>query len=78
MDHGLYDTCSQICETVEDQTNLDCFEIPCPRYGARIRYTYMIPGNATIRHNYDQLTERQFSGEGFRSRAPPDCRIVAG
>ena len=70
--HGYQDTCPGNCGTVED-----CFDLPCPRYGARVRFRYTIPRNANLSQNYGQLTERQ-TGEGFRSRAPPDCRVVAG
>jgi len=77
-------TCPGNCGTVAD-----CFDEPCPRYGARVKYTYTIPRNAggqyynggetdDIKRYYDQLTERQLTGEGFRSRAPPDCRTIAG
>ena len=72
LSYGHQDTCPGNCGTLAD-----CFDLPCPRYGARIRYRYTIPGNATIGQSYGQLTERQ-TGEGFRSRAPPDCRVVAG
>ena len=72
MNHGQTDICPGNCGTKED-----CFNQPCKRYGARIKITYIVDGNDNTRQNYDQLTERQ-TGEQFKSRAPPDCRIVAG
>ena len=75
VDYGFQDSCPGNCGTIED-----CFDLPCPRYGARVKITYTIPRNANPGYgqNYENyLTERQ-TGEGFRSRAPPDCRVIAG
>ena len=58
------------CGTIED-----CFDNfqPCPRYGVVVKVTY-----TTGKSNYGSgygLTERQ-TGEGFKSAAPPDCRVT--
>ena len=58
------------CGTIED-----CFDNfqPCPRYGVVVKVTY-----TTCKSSYGSgygLTERQ-TGEGFKSAAPPDCRVT--
>ena len=58
------------CGTIED-----CFDQPCPRYGVVVKVTY-----TTGKTRYGSghgLTERQ-TGEGFKSAAPPDCRVTVG
>ena len=50
---------------------VSCFVCLCQKI------TYIVNGNDNTGQNYDQLTEWQ-TGEKFKSRAPPDCRIVAG
>ena len=69
--YGSQDTCPGFCGTIED-----CFDLPCPTYGWRVKYTFTRNATDTGR-NFDQLTERQ-TGEGFGSAAPADCRITAG
>ena len=58
------------CGTIED-----CFDQPCPRFGAvvKVTFTRRIPSYVS---GY-RLTERQ-TGEGFKSAAPPDCRVTVG
>ena len=58
------------CGTIED-----CFDNfqPCPRYGVVVKVTY-----TTYRSRSGSgygLIERQ-TGEGFKSAAPPDCRVT--
>jgi len=54
-------------------TTEDCFDLPCPRYGFAVRYTFT-SGDGGYGQSYG-ITERQ-TGEGFRSAAPPDCRTT--
>jgi len=58
------------CGTIED-----CFDNyqPCPRYGAVVKVTFT-RGKSSYGSGYG-LTERQ-TGEGFKSAAPPDCRVT--
>ena len=58
------------CGTIED-----CFDNfqPCPRYGVVVKVTYTT-GKSSYGSGYG-LTERQ-TGEGFKSAAPPDCRVT--
>ena len=93
-DADFYDQpkCNELCGSVED-----CFNLPCPRYGFVVRYTFTQYvkefWNQSIENHYgapeyiegpiyydedeDDIRARQ-TGEGFRSVAPPDCRITAG
>ena len=59
------------CGTIED-----CFDNfqPCPRYGVVVKVTYTT-GKSSYGSGYG-LTERQ-TGEGFKSAAPPDCRVTS-
>ena len=58
------------CGTIED-----CFDNyqPCPRYGVVVKVTYTT-GKSSYGSGYG-LTERQ-TGEGFKSAAPPACRVT--
>ena len=73
--HSSFDDGCGECGTIED-----CFDQPCPRYGFVARYTFT-KRDQNQREGYGGqshgFTERQ-TGEGFRSRAPPDCRTIAG
>jgi len=71
--YGYYEPdCNELCGTVED-----CFDLPCPRYGFAVRYTFTrnIQENGT--EYTDDIRARQ-TGEGFRSAETPDCRITTG
>ena len=59
------------CGTIED-----CFDnyLPCPRYGIVVKATFTRPPTPSYGSGYG-LTERQ-TGEGFKSAAPPDCRVT--
>ena len=57
------------CGTIED-----CFDQPCPRYGIVVKATFTRPRTPSYGSGYG-LTERQ-TGEGFKSAAPPDCRVT--
>jgi len=59
------------CGTIED-----CFDnyLPCPRYGIVVKATFTRPRTPSYGSGYG-LTERQ-TGEGFKSAAPPDCRVT--
>ena len=72
-DYGYHEP--EDCGTIED-----CFDLPCPTFGFAVRYTFTRYTFITLDerdYNEDKLTKRQ-TGEGFRSAAPPDCRINAG
>ena len=64
---GYYD--KEECGTVED-----CFDLPCPKYGIKVRYPFTRKTDGR-NNGYDNLTERQ-TGEAFRTAAPPDCRTT--
>ena len=70
--YGYYEP--EDCGTIED-----CFDLPCPTFGFAVRYTFTRKANLSYQQDYNEvkLTKRQ-TGEGFRSAAPPDCRITAG
>jgi len=69
--YGFDDGCGE-CGTVED-----CFDLPCPRYGFKVRYTFNRGGQNLGGYYGHGFAERQ-TGEGFRSAAEPDCRTTAG
>ena len=56
------------CGTIED-----CFDLPCPRFGAyvQLRFTRTGPPSRT-----SGFQSRQ-TNEGFVTAAPPDCRVIA-
>ena len=75
---------NQETTNVDDESNFeqesrikieDCFDNyqPCPRYGAVVKVTFT-RGKSSYGSGYG-LTERQ-TGEGFKSAAPPDCRVT--
>ena len=63
--YGFYG--SEECGTIED-----CFNLPCPKFGFAVRYSFQKNESNDLR-----IIKRQ-TGEGFRSAAPPDCRITDG
>ena len=69
--------CSKHCGTIED-----CFDLPCPRYGFCVRYTFtrnvsFESSQENEKQYFDTITARQ-TGEGFRSASAPECRITVG
>ena len=64
------------CGTVED-----CFDLPCPRYGFSVRYTFTKGTQSQSQGGYGGQSHRLFkrqTDEGFSSAAPPDCWTTAG
>ena len=56
----------QECGTIED-----CFNEPCPRFGYAVKITFTRQGSPSSSKQSLPIT-----GEGFRSRLPPNCNLI--